>query len=98
MSLEVEITNYAEQVRLVLASEEIPREETLVKLLIKASDDYHNNDGESEITDAQYDALYLLLQNAYPSSLHLTVIGSEVRGGKATSYPRIYGSSLYWAS
>jgi DNA ligase (NAD+) len=82
---------YANQIRTILKSQNVPTEDVLIELLTQAADDYNNGDGESAVTDAEYDALYLLLQAAFPHSKHITAIGSEVRGGKV-KLPHVLGS------
>lgn len=53
----------------------------LVEILSKASDQYHN-EGDSFLTDEEYDKLFLELKELDPTNLFLTEVGSDVRGGK----------------
>lgn len=55
--------------------------EDLVKILTEASDLYYN-DGESFLSDADYDTLERMLRELDPKNLYLTTVGSDVRGGK----------------
>lgn len=53
----------------------------LIDLLITA-DDVYTNDGETFMTDGQYDALKRYAHGLNPSHIYFTGIGSAVRGGK----------------
>ena len=56
-------------------------QELLVSVLTDASDLYHN-DGESYLSDAEYDGLEQQLRSLNPKHPFLSTVGSEVRGGK----------------
>lgn len=56
-------------------------QEMLIDVLTDASDLYHN-DGESYLSDAEYDMLELQLKALNPKHPFLSQVGSEVRGGK----------------
>lgn len=56
-------------------------QELLVDVLTDASDIYHN-DGESYISDAEYDGLEAQLRALNPKHPFLSQVGSDVRGGK----------------
>jgi len=67
----------------ILNGETEPTADLLVFILTEASDLYHNSDdGESFITDAQYDELEKMLKSIDPKSKFLATVGSDVRGGK----------------
>lgn len=50
--------------------------------VLQTADDLYTNDGESFITDAQYDALKRYAHGLNPSHVYFTGVGSSVRGGK----------------
>ena len=52
--------------------------------ILKTTSDYYNNNGESPITDENYDLLEQMLQNIDPNNNQLSSVGSSVRGGKVT--------------
>jgi DNA ligase (NAD+) len=88
--------------REVLSGDADVSEDQLVSILTEASDQYHN-DGESFLSDAEYDAIEQMLKAAYPKSLFLTQVGSDVRGGKIKlpvgmgSLDQVYeGETLKW--
>lgn len=57
----------------------------VVEVLTFTSDQYYNNtadEGESFLTDAQWDALYRYLQLTDPVNKYLIGVGATVRGGK----------------
>ena len=66
----------------ILSGEREPTESDIVHILTEASDQYHNGDGESFISDAQYDELEKMLRALNPKNLFLSTVGSDVRGGK----------------
>lgn len=77
-------------------------EETIVQILEQASDQYYN-EGESFLTDAEYDTLEQMLRSINPKSLFLASVGSDVRGGKIPlPYPmgsldQVYeGDTIKW--
>lgn len=77
-------------------------EKEIEAILIKASDEYYN-EGESFLTDEQYDLLERMLENINPNNLFLASVGSEVRGGKVPlPYPmgsldQVYeGDTIKW--
>ena len=57
----------------------------VVEVLEFTSDQYHNNstdEGESFLTDAQWDRLYKYLQDVDPVNKYLIGVGAAVRGDK----------------
>lgn len=58
-----------------------PTEEELYEILLKASDEYYNSE-ESSLTDAEYDAIEMMLRQMNPNHEFLAEVGSDVRGGK----------------
>lgn len=50
--------------------------------LLTAADDLYTNDGESILTDSQYDTLKQYAHRLAPSHVYFTGVGSNVRGGK----------------
>lgn len=58
-----------------------PTEELLIDVLTDTTDQYYN-DGESYLTDAEYDALEQMLVVINPKNEFLAAVGSDVRGGK----------------
>lgn len=50
--------------------------------VLQTADDLYTNDGDSFMTDAQYDALKLYAHGLNPSHVYFTGVGSSVRGGK----------------
>lgn len=66
----------------ILSGDRDPTEAEIVFILTEASDQYYNGDGESFITDAQYDELEKMLRSLNPKNLFLSSVGSDVRGGK----------------
>jgi len=66
----------------ILSGDREPTEEVLVHILSESSDQYHNGDGESFLTDFQYDELEKMLRALNPQNKFLTTVGSDVRGGK----------------
>ena len=90
----------------ILSGEREPDEQTIVHILAEASDLFHNggdNDGESFLTDAQYDELEKMLRSLNPKNPFLSTVGSDVRGGKVDlphpmgSLDQVYeGETLKW--
>lgn len=90
----------------ILSGEQEPDESTIIQILSEASDLFHNggdNDGESFLTDAQYDELEKMLRALNPKNPFLTTVGSDVRGGKVDlphpmgSLDQVYeGETLKW--
>lgn len=66
----------------ILTGDREATEADLVLILSEASDQYYNGDGDSFITDHQYDELEKMLKVIAPKSKFLTTVGSDVRGGK----------------
>jgi len=67
----------------ILSGDREATEQDLVYVLTEASDLFHNSeDGNSFITDQQYDELEKMLKVLAPSNRFLTTVGSDVRGGK----------------
>ncbi len=76
----------------------------IVAILADAAEAYEN-DGDSELTDAEYDALELQLRKLDPTNSFLTAVGSDVRGGKIPlpfkmgSLDQVYeGETAKWIS
>lgn len=74
----------------------------IVEILMEADDQYHN-DGESFLTDSEYDSLVLILKKINPNDPYLSKVGSDVRGGKVDlPYPmgsldQVYeGDTVKW--
>lgn len=90
----------------ILSGERDPDEQTIVYILAEASDLFHNggdNDGESFLTDAQYDELEKMLRSINPKNPFLSTVGSDVRGGKVDlphpmgSLDQVYeGETIEW--
>lgn len=90
----------------ILSGERDPDERTIVYILAEASDLFHNggdNDGESFLTDAQYDELEKMLRSINPKNPFLSTVGSDVRGGKVDlphpmgSLDQVYeGETIEW--
>lgn len=90
----------------ILSGEREPEEQTIVAILAEASDLFHNggdNDGESFLTDAQYDELEKMLRAMNAKNPFLSTVGSDVRGGKIDlphpmgSLDQVYeGETLEW--
>lgn len=55
--------------------------EEIIDLLTRADDLYYNN-GESFLTDAEYDSLRTTAQKADPTNKYFIGVGSTIRGGK----------------
>lgn len=77
-------------------------QELLVDVLTDASDVYHN-EGDSYISDAEYDGLEAQLRALNPKHPFLAQVGSEVRGGKINlpvgmgSLDQVYeGETIKW--
>lgn len=66
----------------ILAGTATPTADQLVAILTEASDQYYNGEGESFLSDSQYDALELMLKGIDPKNPYLLEVGSAVRGGK----------------
>lgn len=86
----------------IIAGNQEPTEDVLVDILTQASDLYHN-EGESFISDAEYDTLEQMLKSINPKNLFLASVGSDVRGGKINlPYPmgsldQVYeGDTIKW--
>ena len=90
----------------ILSGEREADESTIVAILAEASDLFHNggdNDGESFLTDAQYDELEKMLRSLNSKNPFLSTVGSDVRGGKVDlphpmgSLDQVYeGETLKW--
>lgn len=90
----------------ILSGERDADEKTIVHILAEASDLFHNggdNDGESFLTDAQYDELEKMLRAINPKNPFLSTVGSDVRGGKVDlphpmgSLDQVYeGETIKW--
>lgn len=90
----------------ILSGEREPDEQTIVHILAEASDLFHNggdDDGESFLTDAQYDELEKMLRSINPKNPFLSTVGSDVRGGKVDlphpmgSLDQVYeGETIEW--
>lgn len=100
---EDELFDAVEVSQQILSGEREPTEDVLVHILTEASDQYHNGDGESFLTDAQYDELEKMLKSINPKNLFLSGVGSAVRGGKIDlPYPmgsldQVYeGETIKW--
>jgi NAD-dependent DNA ligase len=78
----VQLFDAVEASQQILSGETEPTPEVLVHILTEASDQYHNGDGESFLSDAQYDELEKMLKSIDPKNLFLSTVGSDVRGGK----------------
>ena len=50
--------------------------------ILQTADDLYTNEGESFLTDEQYDALKQYAQRMAPAHVYFTGVGSSVRGGK----------------
>ena len=80
---DVELFDVVEVAQEILNGDREPTEEVLVLILTEASDQYHNNeDGESFLSDDQYDELEKMLRAINSKNKFLTTVGSDVRGGK----------------
>lgn len=86
----------------ILAGNQEPSEDILVEILTFASDQYYN-DGESFLSDAEYDSLEQMLKSINPKNLFLASVGSDVRGGKINlpytmgSLDQVYeGDTIRW--
>jgi NAD-dependent DNA ligase len=56
----------------------------IIAALESADDSYFNEDGESPLTDAEYDALKRCAHMVAPTHSYFIGVGSDVRGGKVT--------------
>jgi NAD-dependent DNA ligase len=56
--------------------------DTLVEILTEASDQYYNGEGESFLSDDEYDQLERMLKRIDPKNTYLLEVGAAVRGGK----------------
>lgn len=54
----------------------------IIAALASADDSYFNEDGESPLTDAEYDALKVYAHRIMPTHQYFIGVGSDVRGGK----------------
>jgi DNA ligase (NAD+) len=96
-------TSVVDQAQEILSGEYDPQSSDLVAILSIASDQYYNDDGESFLTDAQYDELEKMLRSIDPQNKFLTTVGSDVRGGKIDlphpmgSLDQVYeGDTIKW--
>lgn len=101
--IEGELFDAVEAAQQILSGELEPSEGVLVHILTEASDQYYNGDGESFLSDAQYDELERMLKSINPKNLFLSGVGSDVRGGKIDlPYPmgsldQVYeGETIKW--
>lgn len=77
----------------------------IIAVLQLADDAYFNEDGESPLSDAEYDALKTYAQRVQPTNPYFIGVGSDVRGGKVTlpnpmgSLDQVYeGDYAKWVS
>jgi DNA ligase (NAD+) len=62
------------------------RIEELVKIITKAQNDYYSGDGESDISDAEFDAYWDELKNLDPNNKLFTEVGSDL--GESNGFPK----------
>ena len=73
--------NYEQIAQEIIAGRHDPSQDLLFSILMGASDAYYN-EGDSFLTDAEFDALMLMLETMNPNHPLLAEVGAEVRGGK----------------
>jgi NAD-dependent DNA ligase len=99
----VQLFDAVEASQQIISGEIEATPDMLVHILTEASDQYHNGDGESFISDAEYDELEKMLKSIDPKNKFLEAVGSDVRGGKIDlphpmgSLDQVYeGDTIKW--